>query len=225
MDIQHVFPTLTALYTHIIPRLDLGVTLSYHYKPADVACEYCVNSRRRRCRITGCPWLTERIEAGVVSYAAAVRELFGALHVPELCWRLEWLIKGYDGSFWLNAEHEFNTRLLLRSVGYQAWRNPRFFAALYLFGSNRALLKRAWNACMSHGFEPMFLVMRGVSEHDYTLIQAAKALMCGGLGLTLYDLADREVVDDEAFTLIVNALLIANYGTDVLKLGGTDLEY
>ena len=49
--------------------------------------------------------------------------------------------------------------------------------------------------------------------------------MCGGLGLTLYDLADREAVDDEAFWLIVNALLIANYGSDVLKLGGTELEY
>ena len=203
----------------------MEVILSYHYKPADVACEYCIKWRHRRCQTVGCPWLAERIEAGVVSYAAAVRELFGALHVPELCWRLEWLIKGYNGSFWLNTEHEFNTRLLLRSVGYQAWRNPRFFAALYLFGSNRGLMKRVWNACMPQGFEPMFLVMRGVSAHDYTLIQAAKALMCGGLGLTLYDLADRDVVDDKAFMLIVNALLIANYGTDVLKLGGTDLEY
>ena len=203
----------------------MEVKTSYHYKPEDVACEYCVAWQHRRCQTVGCPWLAERIEAGVVSYAAAVRELFGALHVPELRWRLEWLIKGYNGSFWFNAEHEYNTRLLLRSVGYQAWRNPRYFAVLYLFGSNRALLKRAWNACMPHGFEPMFLVMRGVSEHDYTLIQTAKALMCGGLGLTLYDLADRDVVDDKAFTLIVNALLIANYGSDVLKLGGTVLEY
>lgn len=161
----------------------------------------------------------------MVSYAAAVRELFGGLHVPELCWRLEWLIKGYDGSFWLNREHEYNTRLLLRSVGYQAWRNPRFFASLYLFGSNRGLLKRAWNACMPGGFEPVFIVMRGVSEHDYTLIQAAKALMCGGLGLTLYDLADAEIVDDEEFRLIIHALLIANYGPDVLKLGGTEITY
>ena len=161
----------------------------------------------------------------MVSYADAVRELFGVLHVPELRWRLEWLIKGYNGSFWLDAEHKYNTRLLLRSVGYQAWRNPRYFAVLYLFGSNGLLMKRVWNACMPQGFEPMFLVMRGVSAHDYTLIQAAKALMCGGLGLTFYDLADREVVDDVAFQLIVNALLIANYGSDVLKLGGTDLEY
>ena len=199
--------------------------LSYHYKPEDVACEYCVEWRHRRCQAVGCPWLAERIEAGVVSYAFAVRELFGGVEDEAFIKRLGLLVLHFRGSFWLNTEHEYNTRLLLRSVGYQAWRNPRYFAVLYLFGSNRALLKRAWNACMPHGFEPMFLVMRGVSEHDYTLIQAAKALMCGGLGLTLYDLADREVVDDEAFTLIVNALLIANYGTDVLKLGGTDLEY
>ena len=199
--------------------------LSYRYKPEDVACEYCVNSRRRRCRESGCPWLAERIEAGVVSYASAVRGLFGGVENEALIQRLGQLVLHFRGSFWLSAEHEFNTRLLLRSVGYQAWRNPRFFASLYLFGSNRALMKRVWNACMPGGFEPLYMVMCGVSEHDYTLIQAAKALMCGGLGLTLYDLADREVVDDKAFMLIVNALLIANYGSDVLKLGGTVLEY
>ena len=161
----------------------------------------------------------------MVSYASAVRGLFGGVEHEAFIQRLGQLVLHYRGSLWLSAEHEFNTRLLLRSVGYQAWRNPRFFAVLYLFGSNRALMKRAWNACMPQGFEPLYMVMRGVSAHDYTLIQAAKALMCGGLGLTFYDLADREVVDDVAFQLIVNALLIANYGTDVLKLGGTEITY
>lgn len=203
----------------------LEVKPSYHYKPADVACEYCVEWRHRRCQANGCPWLAERIEAGVVSYASAVRELFGGVADEAFIKRLGSLVLHFRGSFWLDREHEFNTRLLLRSVGYQAWRNPRFFAALYLFGSNSLLMKRAWNACMPHGFEPLYMVMRGVSAHDYTLIQAAKALMCGGLGLTLYDLADREVVDDKAFTLIINALLIANYGPDVLKLGGTEITY
>ena len=201
------------------------VILSYHYKPEDIACEYCVEWRHRRCQAVGCPWLAERIEAGVVSYASAVRGLFGGVENEALIQRLGQLVLHFRGSFWLSAEHEFNTRLLLRSVGYQAWRNPRFFASLYLFGSNRGLLKRAWNACMPGGFEPVFIVMRGVSEHDYTLIQAAKALMCGGLGLTLYDLADAEIVDDEEFRLIIHALLIANYGPDVLKLGGTEITY
>lgn len=203
----------------------MGVKISYHYKPADVVCEYCVNSRRRRCRITGCPWLSERIEAGVVSYASAVRELFGGVADEAFVQRLGSLVLHFRGSFWINRKHEFNTRLLLRSVGYEAWRNPRFFASLYLFGSNRALLKRAWNACLPGGFEPSYMVMRGVSEHDYTLIQAAKAITGCGSGLELEDLADAEIVDDVAFRLIVNAQLIANYGSDVLKLGGTEITY
>ena len=198
---------------------------SYHYNPADVACEYCVNSRRRRCRITGCPWLAERIEAGVVSYASAVRELFGGAADEAFIARLGQLVLHFRGSFWLDREHEFNTRLLLRSVGYGAWRNPRFFAVLYLFGSSRTLLKRAWNACLPGGFEPGYMVMRGASAHDYTLIQAAKAITGNGSGLELEDLADAEAVDDTAFRLVVNALLIANYGSDVLKLGGSEITY
>ena len=198
---------------------------SYHYKPADVACEYCVEWRHRRCKAIACPWLTERIEAGVVSYASAVRELFWRVENDAFIQRLGSLVLHFRGSFWLNREHEYNTRLLLRSVGYQAWRNPRFFAVLYLFGSNRALLKRVWNACLPGGFEPGFLIIRGVSAHDYTLIQAAKAISGCGSGLELEDLTDAEVVDDEAFRLIVNAMLIANYGPDVLKLGGTEITY
>ncbi len=103
-----------------------------------------------------------------MSYASAVRELFWRVENDAFIQRLGSLVLHFRGSFWLSAEHEFNTRLLLRSVGYQAWRNPRFFASLYLFGSNRGLLKRAWNACMPGGFEPVFIVMRGVSEHDYS---------------------------------------------------------
>ncbi len=104
----------------------------------------------------------------MVSYAVAVRELFGGVANEALIKRFGLLVLHFRGSFWLSREHEYNTRLLLRSVGYEAWRNPRFFAALYLFGSSRALLKRAWNACIPDGFEPGFLVMSGVSEHDYT---------------------------------------------------------
>ena len=161
----------------------------------------------------------------MVSYASAVRELFGGVSDEAFIQRLGSLVLHFRGSFWLNREHEFNTRLLLRSVGYEAWRNPRFFAVLYLFGSNRALMKRAWNACLPGGFEPGFLVMRGVSAHDYTLIQAAKAITGCSSGLELEDLADAEIVDDTAFRLIVNAMLIANYGPDVLKLGGTEITY
>lgn len=192
----------------------------YQYKPEDVDCKYCAEWRHWRCQAAGCPWLAERIEAGTVSYAGMILKLFARVKHADLIRRLGQMVLNFHGSLWISAEHEFNTRRLLQSVGYGAWRDPRYFAALYLFGANRTLLKRAWNACLPRGFEPQYMVMRGVSEREYVLIRAAKAITHGSSGLALHDLADREAVDDEAFRLIVNALLIAAYGADVLKLGG-----
>lgn len=55
------------------------------------------------------------------------------------------------------------------------------------------------------------------------LVTAAKTILDvegSGEALTVELPADAEVIDDEAFHLIVNALLIANYGPTVLKMGG-----
>ena len=40
---------------------------TFRYKPEHVACHLCTEySRKRGCTAQGCPWLAERIEAGVV---------------------------------------------------------------------------------------------------------------------------------------------------------------
>lgn len=195
----------------------------YQYKPEDVDCKYCAERRHWRCQASGCPWLAERIEAGTVSYAAVILKLFRDIKDKAVVMRLGQLVLNFRGSVWLSAEHEFNTRQLLQSVGFGAWRDPRYFAALYLFGSNRTLLKRAWNAYLPQRFIPEYIWLHGISPHDYALVTAAKTI----LGVAGFEdaisaelLADTEVIDDEAFRLIVNALLIANYGPAVLKLGG-----
>ena len=38
----------------------------FRYKPEDVDCKLCTEYRHRRCIQPSCPWLAERIEAGVV---------------------------------------------------------------------------------------------------------------------------------------------------------------
>lgn len=115
----------------------------HQYKLEDVDCEYCTEWRHRRCQAAGCPWLSERIEAGVVSYATVVLKMFGNVNDEGFIMRIGQMVQSFSGSLWLSAEHEFNTRQLLQSVGFGAWRDPRYFSALYLFGSNRTLLKRA----------------------------------------------------------------------------------
>ena len=129
----------------------------YQYKPEDVDCKYCAEWRHRRCHSAGCPWLAERIEAGTVSYATVILKLFRNVKDEDIVRRFGQLVQSFSGSLWLSAEHEFNTRQLLQSVGFGAWRDPRCFSALYLFGSNRTLLKRAWNACLPQRFIPEYI--------------------------------------------------------------------
>ncbi len=59
-----------------------------------------------------------------------------------------------------------------------------------------------------------------ISEQDFALLSAARAIYERSGGISMAELANRDVIGDDAFRLIINALLIARYGTDALKLSG-----
>lgn len=61
-------------------------------------------------------------------------------------------------------------------------------------------------------------ILRGISPHNYALYRAAVGLFTERRGVTLSEMADRELVDDDAFRLIINAMLIARYGIAAMKL-------
>ena len=63
-----------------------------------------------------------------------------------------------------------------------------------------------------------YATTKGISPHGYTLLGAARDIYASGDGIALNDLADGEVIDTEAFCLIVNALLIARYGCVALEI-------
>ena len=44
------------------------VIRDFKYTPEDVDCRFCTEFAHGRCKATKCPWIKERIEAGVVSY-------------------------------------------------------------------------------------------------------------------------------------------------------------
>ena len=53
----------------------------------------------------------------------------------------------------------------------------------------------------------------------YSVYQAAKTFATGNRKITFDDLASPNDVLDDAFQLIVVALLLCRFGTDVLKIG------
>ena len=50
---------------------------TFKYTPKDVSCQLCTEYvKKLGCTALRCPWLAERIEAGVVGYREAVLETF-----------------------------------------------------------------------------------------------------------------------------------------------------
>lgn len=192
---------------------------TFQYKPENVDCKLCTQyaGKRRGCKANGCPWLAERIEAGVVGYEEAVMETFP--RDAHLDARIHTAIRRFSGSLFLNADHRQRVENLKIRMGYSRRRDkPAYFAAMYLLTANADIYSRAANCFCHHGIEFDYAVLKDISPHNYTLFSAARDIYTDATGVTLSDLANTEVTDTMVFSLITNALLIARYGCAVLSI-------
>ena len=116
----------------------------FKYKPDDVDCRLCTEFRKRKCTLEGCPWIAERIEAGVVSYAEAAMKVFSSYGL--LRHRLADLVDSYPGTFWIDERHRNRMEWFNHQLGYNPRRNtPAYYAALYLLTSSEELHRRTSN--------------------------------------------------------------------------------
>ena len=93
---------------------------------------------------------------------------------------------------------------------------------MYLLTADEDLCRRTKGCFCKHGIEFDKADLRNVAPHGFTLFSAARDIYTDSSGTMVSDLANAEVEDTLAFSLIVNALLVARYGCPVLKI--TDRE-
>lgn len=194
-------------------------TTHFKYEMEDVECKFCTEYRgkKRGCPHKVCPWLAERIEAGAVGYEEALLDTFSL--DPALETRLNTAVQLFHGSLWLNEAHRQRMEALKAREGYRPRRDtPAYFAAMYLLTADPDTAKRTSNCFCRDGIMFSYATTKGISPHGYTLLSAARDIYASGDGVALTDLADGEVIDTKAFCLIVNALLIARYGSAALEL-------
>ena len=99
---------------------------TFKYTPKDVSCQLCTEYvKKLGCTALRCPWLAERIEAGVVGYREAVLETFP--HERRLFQRLNLLIKHYPGSLWSNEQHERRMQYQCAVQGYRRRRDTNAY--------------------------------------------------------------------------------------------------
>ena len=131
----------------------------FKYKPDDVDCRLCTEFRKRKCTLEGCPWIAERIEAGVVSYAEAVMKVFSSYGL--LRHRLADLVDSYPGTFWIDERHRNRMEWFNHQLGYNPRRNtPAYYAALYLLTSSEELHRRTSNCFYRKGLAFEFAILK-----------------------------------------------------------------
>lgn len=171
----------------------------FTYKKEDVDCKLCAEFRgRKKCPHKICPYITERIEAGAVTYQEAVNAM---VHSGcQLIRRLPKLMQTYSGSFWLDDRHKSRMEFFNTRMGYSPSRNtPAYYAAMYLLTANETLYWRMANCFCRSGLDFSFAILRGISPHNYALYRAAVGLFTERRGVTLSEMADREYQGIQAF--------------------------
>ena len=174
-----------------------------------------MNFRRNHpCPLEQCVCLDERIVAGAIDLNEFVRDCFFPEAGVQLQARLERSFNGCSIGFFLSDSHRER---------WQHWRarcyrmSGRDLAALFLLTAYEDIWRRMiwkFDACE---FDFQSVQLSGIQPELYSVYQAAKAISTGSRNITLVDLASPELVTDEAFHLIVCALLLAKYGDAILN--------
>ena len=216
------FPCLAFFHARI--QEEKMVIREFQYTPEDVDCRYCTKFIHNRCRAVKCPWMNERIEAGVVSYQTAVDESFMDHAILRL--RVKIVLGFYDKSFWKDEDHFRRFQIAQAVLGYSRRRNTNaYYAALFLLTSDEDLLRRALDCFSQKSIRFELAKLRDISPKNYALYKVAKSLYTDSAEVGVDEIADPELVDTESFHLVINAMLIYRYGLSALLLKSEDGEH
>ena len=194
----------------------------FYYTPKDVECEYCQSYERKNpCLLCECICLEERIEAGVLNLSEFVRDCFAPSMEQQLQERMRQQFRERKSCFFLSDSH----RRRWTHWRTLCWRlSDRNKAVLFLLTAYESLWRRMVWKCGNDGFDFQAVHLHGIKPELYSVYQAAKAIVVGSSNITLADLASPDLVTDEAFQLIINALLMAKYGEVVLNLENGEIK-
>lgn len=193
---------------------------TFRYTPEMVDCKLCTEYRKPKgCTVQGaCPWLAERIEAGVVGYGEAVIGSFP--NKPGLQARLIMAVRLFNGSLWADKQHQQRWYNLMSRFRYSKKRRDlaKYYAVIFLFSSSVDLNRRTINCVERQNIDFSWADTFEMSDEDYALFAAARSIAVGNTYRLLKKLADISAVGLREFCVIVNALLIERYGLNAFNI-------
>lgn len=190
-------------------------------RPQVVACKHCTHAKNNECQLRVCPYVTERITAKVINYEKLIMEFFKG-NLPRLfTMRLRKHCRTNRHFSYLSTSHRKlfeQTRDEITRITYTPVCGPDL-AILYLSTLDELMSKHIIPV-ITHARQLSwrFESNGSLSAKEYAVFKTAKQFERGEFEINPQEFLSSEFVPDRTFSLIINALLLANYDSCVLHL-------
>lgn len=211
---------LMMLVPNFLPRRS-GVIVVQNFRNREVANNldqdykqitgYCCKGRPSGAAI--------QIPNGVFDYEKILSSCFEKCDFHQLNLRLGDLIRNFDGEFFSSPKHRirFETVCRIQDEAIET-RSVTYLSALFLLTADVHL----WRAAKDHIFTERIdfkkMDLRDINTDGYALYQMAKTLIYGKEYIQLSEIADKDLIGNQAFKAIIHSILIIRYGAFVLQM-------
>ena len=203
------------------PQRRSGVVINNHFncEGGIKICDGCAAKIKSRGNPSDCFCFKEKLEADEIEYTDLIRDCFGRIKNYTLKNRLKLLSGKFTGELFLNLNHKERFYHVHHKQDIEVWeRSASYLAVIFLLTADEVLWDNSEHAVYLNGFDFSQIHLRQISTKGYALYQTAKTISTGKEYIKISEIEDKELIDDTAFKIIINASLIAKYGADVFSI-------
>ena len=169
-----------------------------------------------RCRYpTANDTPVEQPKGRELAYWQLVKQAFPGQSHNALWQRVKEVSKGKDASQFLDKAHGRRMADFCQELwkGMSGKPNSPWLSIVFLLTSSETLWSRARGCIHCYDVDFSHIMLRSVSLQEYVLYQTARSIGCAHPCISATELSNRELVKDSTLSLIVDAAVIARYGT------------
>lgn len=196
---------------------------TYLITPSSAECQRCkAYNPEIGCMDISCIQLKAAVNDGTVTYRDLLMTIYP--QPPTFAWMLQELAGTYLGYLWVDEEHRQRYIRLVEQMGSTMTVKPRaarrYVAAIFLFTTSREFCQRTRNCVTPDGIDFTMAYTEKMSREHSFLLHAARCLYESRDEQLILNIGYSRAVYTQNLRTIVNAILIAKYGTAVFVLKG-----
>ena len=198
-------------------RRGVIIVSELHQQNECTQCDTCRDWENGRCLFDLCINMTKRIFDQEVTFKELILFTHIRIRDNDFRMRLNEYIKesGTKSMTFLNANHQ---KLFTEVTKHKECGSAAFLSAIYLLTADDTLWVKAVTSIGASTVQFGNIRLGTVSVEVYTLFMTAKDLYSGSKNITIRDLADKNLISQQIFNVICNAMTLRRYGKEALLI-------